>query len=78
MIDFTNLFCNIPGKIIDEKKCSRESTYVCVTQQSSSKWNLETNCSELPEHIRVMVEDHFNEGNEIIENDWKRLFLSYF
>ena len=71
-IHLTDLSATHPGELIDERQCYQESTNAHVTGQTTAQFNLETTCSDLPDHVQRKLEERLNKGNELLENDWRR------
>ncbi|XP_046843866.1 uncharacterized protein LOC124437949 [Xenia sp. Carnegie-2017] len=63
-----------PGELIDERQCYQESTNAHLTGQTTAQFNLETTCSDLPDHVQRKLEERLNEGNELLENDCRSLY----
>ncbi|XP_046844657.1 uncharacterized protein LOC124438532 [Xenia sp. Carnegie-2017] len=62
------------GELIDERQFYQESTNAHLTGQTTAQFNLETTCSDLPDHVQRKLEERLNKGNELLENDWRSLY----
>lgn len=71
-IDCTLFLDSLPCEFNNEGKCQQESVGVHLTQQLEKDCNLDTTCSEMPDHVRKKLEKRLNKGNELLENDCRR------